>query len=106
LAYVLENLVIYPDAMMKNLNKYKGLIYSQRILLALTQKGMSREDAYRCVQRNAMEVWDYGADFMTELNKDPDVSAVLSKEELEDKFDLKYHTKHVDTIFERVFKSL
>lgn len=105
LANVIENLVVYPDTMMENMNKFKGLIYSQRVLLALTQKGMSREDAYRCVQRNAMEVWQHGADFFKELKADPDVSKVLSREELEEKFDITYHTKHVDTIFNRVFNN-
>jgi adenylosuccinate lyase len=72
-------------------------------LLALTQKGVSREDSYRLVQRNAMRVWEQGADFLTELKADPEVTAAMSHEEIEDKFDLGYHTKHVDTIFARVF---
>lgn len=103
LAGLLEKLVIYPDNMLKNLNKFKGLVMSQRVLLALTQKGVSREDAYRLVQRNAMKVWEHGADFRTELESDPDVLKAMSKEEIEEKFDLGYHTKHVDTIFRRVF---
>ncbi|MAB87663.1 MAG: adenylosuccinate lyase, partial [Rhodobacteraceae bacterium] len=77
--------------------------HSQRVLLALTQKGVSREDSYRLVQRNAMRVWEQGADFLTELKADPEVMATMSAEEIEDKFDLGYHTKHVDTIFARVF---
>ncbi|SET25670.1 adenylosuccinate lyase [Oceanicella actignis] len=100
---VIDKLVVYPENMMKNLNRFRGLIHSQRVLLALTQKGVSREDAYRLVQRNAMKVWEQGADFMTELKADPDVAAALSPEEIEEKFDLGYHTKHVDTIFRRVF---
>jgi adenylosuccinate lyase len=103
LAGVIEMLVIYPDNMLKNMNKFKGLIHSQRVLLALTQKGVSREDAYTIVQRNAMKVWEHGADFKAELLADPQVTATLSPAEIEDKFDLAYHTKHVDTIFARVF---
>ncbi|QMU57443.1 MAG: adenylosuccinate lyase [Boseongicola sp.] len=100
---VIEKLVVYPDNMMNNLNKFRGLVHSQRVLLALTQKGVSREDSYRLVQRNAMKVWEEGADFMTELKGDPDVTAAMSVAEIEEKFDLGYHTKHVDTIFKRVF---
>ncbi|PWE34250.1 adenylosuccinate lyase [Maritimibacter sp. 55A14] len=103
LTQVVEKLVIYPEHMTRNMNKFRGLVHSQRVLLALTQKGVSREDAYRLVQRNAMKVWEEGRDFMTELKADPDVTAALSAEEIEDKFDLGYHTKHVDTIFARVF---
>ena len=100
---VIDKLVVYPENMMKNLNQFKGLVHSQRVLLALTQKGVSREDAYRLVQRNAMKVWEQGADFMEELKADPEVKAVMSDAEIEEKFDLAYHTKHVDTIFKRVF---
>jgi adenylosuccinate lyase len=89
--------------MMRNMNKFRGLVMSQRVLLALTQAGVSREDAYRLVQRNAMKVWEEDKDFKTELLADPDVTAALSPAEIEEKFDLSYHTKHVDTIFERVF---
>jgi len=103
LAGVIEKLVIYPDNMMKNLNKFRGLVHSQRVLLALTQAGVSREDAYRLVQRNAMKVWEQGADFLEELLADQEVRAALSEEEIREKFDLGYHTKHVDTIFKRVF---
>ena len=103
LTMVIDKLVIYPDNMMANMNKFRGLVHSQRVLLALTQKGLSREDSYRLVQRNAMRVWEEGADFMTELKNDPEVTAVLSDAEIEDKFDLGYHTKQVDTIFKRVF---
>ncbi|PIE15800.1 MAG: adenylosuccinate lyase [Rhodobacterales bacterium] len=100
---LIDKLVIYPDNMLANMNKFRGLVHSQRVLLALTQAGVSREDSYRMVQRNAMRVWEQDADFMTELLNDAEVTAALSKEEIEDKFDLGYHTKHVDTIFKRVF---
>jgi adenylosuccinate lyase len=102
---VIEKLLIYPARMEKNLNKMGGLVHSQRVLLALTQAGVSREDAYRLVQRNAMKVWDSdGALSLLELLKgDPEVSAALSVSALEDSFDLGYHFKHVDTIFARVF---
>ena len=103
LAGLVENLVIYPDNMLRNMNKFPGLVMSQRVLLALTQAGVSREDSYRLVQRNAMRVWETGADFKTELLADPEVTAALTKAEIEEKFDLGYHTKHVDTIFRRVF---
>ena len=89
--------------MLANMNKFRGLIHSQRVLLALTQAGVSREDAYTLVQRNAMKVWEQGKDFKTELLADPEVTAALSPEQIEEKFDLDYHTKHVDTIFARVF---
>lgn len=100
---VIEKLVVYPDNMLANMNKFRGLVMSQRVLLALTQAGVSREDSYKLVQRNAMKVWEEGKDFKEELLADPDVTAALSKEEIEEKFDLGYHTKHVDTIFARVF---
>jgi adenylosuccinate lyase len=100
---VIERLVVYPDNMLKNMDKLKGLIHSQRVLLALTQKGVSREDAYRLVQRNAMKVWEEGADFQAELAADPEVAAAMSPAEIAAEFDLGYHLKHVDTIFERVF---
>lgn len=103
LAGVVEKLVVYPENMRKNLDRLGGLIHSQRVLLALTQKGVSREDAYAWVQRNAMPVWRGDGDFLTLLQADKDVSAVLSPKELESLFDLGYHTKHVDTIFARVF---
>ena len=103
LAGLVEKLVIYPDNMLRNMNKFQGLVMSQRVLLALTQAGVSREDSYRLVQRNAMRVWENGADFKTELLADPEVTAALTKAEIEEKFDLGYHTKHVDTIFRRVF---
>ena len=102
---VIDKLVVYPENMDKNLNKFKGLVHSQRVLLALTQAGVSREDSYRLVQRNAMKVWEQDKDFLTELLADAEVTAALSEEEIREKFDLGYHTKHVDTIFERVFGS-
>ena len=105
LAGVIEKLVVYPDAMRANMDKFKGLVMSQRVLLALTQVGVSREDAYRLVQRNAMKVWEEGADFREELLKDDEVRAALTEDEIDEKFDLGYHTKHVDTIFRRVFGS-
>ncbi|MFA3917794.1 adenylosuccinate lyase [Ruegeria hyattellae] len=104
LTSVIDKLVIYPDNMIANMNKFRGLVMSQRVLLALTQAGVSREDAYKLVQRNAMKVWEEGKDFKTELLGDADVTAALSPDEIEEKFDLAYHTKHVDTIFARVFK--
>ncbi len=100
---VIDKLLVYPENMDANLNKFRGLVHSQRVLLALTQKGVSREDSYRLVQRNAMKVWEQGADFMAELKADPEVAAALSKTEIEENFDLGYHTKHVGTIFDRVF---
>lgn len=100
---VVDKLLVYPENMEKNLNKFRGLVHSQRVLLALTQAGLSREDAYRLVQRNAMKVWEHGADFLEELLADKDVAAALSEAEIREKFDLGYHTKHVDTIFKRVF---
>ena len=103
LTQVIDKLVIYPDNMLANMNKFRGLVMSQRVLLALTQAGVSREDSYRLVQRNAMKVWEYNKDFKTELLADDEVRAALSEAEIEEKFDLGYHTKHVDTIFNRVF---
>ena len=105
LTQVIEKLVIYPENMLTNMNKFRGLIMSQRVLLALTQAGVSREDAYKLVQRNAMKVWEQGKDFKTALLADVDVCAKLSANEIEEKFDLAYHTKHLDTIYDRVFGS-
>src|SRR5437762_12742222 len=103
LAGLIDRLLIYPKNMQKNLDRLGGLVHSQRILLALTQKGASREDAYKFVQRNAMPVWRGEGDFLTLLKKDPDVKKHLSDAEIEEQFDLGYHFKHVDTIFKRVF---
>ena len=101
LTNVVENLVVYPERMQANLDKLGGLVHSQRVLLALTQAGVSREDAYRLVQRNAMPVWRGEGQFLDLLKADKEV--VLSDEDLEALFDLGYHFKHVDTIFNRVF---
>ena len=103
LAGVIEKLVVYPANMKKNLDKLGGLHNSQRVLLALTQAGASREDSYTLVQRNAMKTWEHGADFLTELKADKDVIAKVPARDLEAMFDLAYHTKHVETIFKRVF---
>jgi len=100
---VIDKLLIYPEQMQRNLDKLGGLVHSQRVLLALTQAGVSREDAYRLVQRNAMPVWRGEGDFLTLLKADTDVTAALTPEQIEDCFDLGYHFKHVDTIFSRVF---
>ncbi|MGX0903000.1 adenylosuccinate lyase [Roseovarius sp. MBR-79] len=100
---VIDKMLIFPENMRANLDKFPGLVMSQRVLLALTQAGVSREDAYRLVQRNALKVWETGVDFRTELLNDPEVTAALSPAEIDEKFDLGYHTKHVDTIFARVF---
>jgi adenylosuccinate lyase len=100
---VIDKLVVYPENMQKNLDKLGGLHNSQRVLLALTQAGASREDAYALVQRNAMKTWEQGKDFLAELKADKDVTAKLKPAELEAMFDLGYHFKQVDTIFKRVF---
>ena len=102
---VIDKLLVYPDRMQKNLDKMGGLVHSQRVLLALTQAGVSREDAYRLVQRNAMKVWesDGSLSLLELLKADDEVTAALSEAEIEEKFDLGYHLKNVDTIFERVF---
>ena len=103
LAGIIDKLVVYPDKMKKNLERLGGLIHSQRVMIALTQKGVAREDAYAIVQRNAMRVWRGKGDFLSLLAADKDVRKHLSAAELEQNFDLGYHFKHVDTIFERVF---
>ncbi len=103
LADVIDKLVVYPEKMRANLDKLGGVIHSQRVLLALTQAGVSREDAYRLVQKHAMRAWAGEGDFLSFLKADPKVTAALSAAELEALFDLAYHTKHVDTIFARVF---
>lgn len=100
---VIDKLLVYPANMQKNLDRLGGLVHSQRVLLALTQAGVSREDSYRLVQRNAMPVWRGEGDFLTLLKADPEVTAALKPEEIEACFDLGYHLKHVDTIFRRVF---
>ena len=100
---MMEKLVVHPDRMQANLDRLKGLPNSQRVLLGLTKAGMSREDAYRKVQRNAMRVWDGDGDFLSLLKADPEVTALVSEADLAALFDLDYHLKHVDTIFARVF---
>ncbi|MEE2721852.1 MAG: adenylosuccinate lyase [Pseudomonadota bacterium] len=100
---VIEKLVVYPEQMQENLDALGGLVFSQRVLLALTQAGMSREDSYAAVQRNAMESWSEGKSFLDLLKADPDVSSLVGDATLEEMFDLGYHTKNVDTIFRRVF---
>ncbi len=102
---VVDKLLVYPERMQANMDRMGGLIHSQRVLLALTQNGVSREDAYRLVQRNAMKVWESDGRLMLLdlLKQDEEVTAALSVEQLEEKFDLEYHFKHVDTIFDRVF---
>ena len=103
LTNVVDKLLVYPARMQKNLDALGGLVHSQRVMLALTQKGASREEAYSLVQRNAMPVWRGEGDFLTLLKADADVRKYMSEAELEEKFDLGYHFKAVDTIFERVF---
>ena len=103
LAGLIDRLMIYPENMKKNLDRLGGLIHSQRVMLALTQKGVSREEAYSLVQRNAMPVWRGEGDFLTFLKADKDVKRFLTDAEIETNFDLGYHFKHVDTIFRRVF---
>jgi len=102
---VIEGLMVYPERMQANMDRLGGLIHSQRVLLALTNAGVSREDAYRLVQRNAMKVWQENKDFLAELMADPEVTAALPEDAIRDQFDLGYHTKHVDDIFARVFEN-
>jgi adenylosuccinate lyase len=103
LAGVIDRLVVYPERMKANLDRLGGLVHSQRVLLALVEAGLSREAAYALVQRNAMKVWEKNADFLSELLGDKEVRAALPEEQIRGIFDLGYHTKHVDTIFRRVF---
>jgi adenylosuccinate lyase len=102
---LIEKLIVYPDRMAANLKKSRGLIFSESILLLLTKKNISREDAYGMVQKNAMKVWEGDQDFKDVLSRDPDVSAHLTKEEIEEAFDLEHQLRHVDSIFDRVFGS-
>ena len=104
LASLMDKLLVYPDTMMINLERLQGLVHSQRVLLGLTQRGMSREDAYQAVQRNAMDVWKGNAAFLNLLESDREIGEYLSNDELKELFDLGYHTKQVDTIFTRVFE--
>jgi adenylosuccinate lyase len=103
LAGVIDKLVVYPENMQKNLDRLGGLVHSQRLLIALTQKGVAREEAYRIVQESAMKVWRGEGDFLTFLKADPRVTEKMTVKEIEENFDLGYHFKHVDTIFKRVF---
>jgi adenylosuccinate lyase len=100
---VVDKMLVFPENMLDNMNKFPGLVMSQRVLLALTQAGVSRETAYSLVQRNALHVWEYGKDFRELLLADPEVVAALGEVAINEKFDMRYHTKHVDTIFKRVF---
>jgi adenylosuccinate lyase len=103
LADLIDNLVVYPERMKANLDALGGLVHSQRVMLGLVEKGMSREDAYEAVQRSAMEAWSKGSDFLSLLKADPTVTAKLKPTDLEAQFDLGYHLKNVDLIFRRVF---
>ena len=103
LAGIIDKLIVYPENMQKNLDRLGGLVHSQRVLLALTQKGVTREDAYRLVQRNAIKAWAGEGDLLSLLKADKDVRKHLSETELADKFDPNFHFAHVDTIFRRVF---
>jgi adenylosuccinate lyase len=103
LAGIIDKLIVYPDAMRKNLDRLGGLVHSQRVLLALTQKGVAREEAYAIVQRNAMKAWRDEGDFLALLNSDAEVRKHLSDKELAANFDLDFHFAQVDTIFQRVF---
>jgi len=100
---LIEGLVVYPERMRANLDRLRGLIHSQRVLLALIEAGVTREDAYRLVQRNAMKVWERDADFLNSVLGDREVTRALPEKTLRAQFDLGYHLKHVDTIFDRVF---
>jgi adenylosuccinate lyase len=102
---LIDRLVVYPERMRANLEGLGGLIDSQRVLLALTQAGMSREEAYRAVQRNAMAAWERGGRFSDLLKRDPEITRILKPQRIERLFDLDYHFKHVDTVFRRVFGS-
>ena len=102
---MMDRLMVYPDNMMRNLEKTGGLIFSQSVLLALVRKGISREEAYKLVQKNAMQSWTKGKDFLTLLKKDKDIKKLLSAGEIEKTFQLKTQFKNIDRIFKRVFKN-
>ena len=104
LTNVIENMVVYPDNMMNNLEKFNGLVFSQRVLLSLTQKNISREESYSMVQRNSMKVWNEEGSFYDLIRADKEIASILSDEEIEDIFDLNYHLKQVETIFKRVLE--
>lgn len=101
---VIENMVVYPDNMMRNLEKFNGLVFSQRVLLSLTQKNISREDSYLMVQRNSMKVWNDEGSFYELIKKDKEICSILSNDEIDDIFDLNYHLKHIEEIFQRVLE--
>ena len=101
---VIKNMVVYPDNMMKNLEKFNGLVFSQRVLLSLTQKNISREDSYLMVQRNSMKVWNDEGSFYELIKKDEEICSILSNDEIDDIFDLNYHLKHIEEIFQRVLE--
>jgi adenylosuccinate lyase len=100
---IVDHLIVYPETMKANLEKRGGLIYSEAVLLLLTRKGLSREEAYAVVQRNAMKVWEQGGEFKAVLSQDADVERLLSREELDRAFDARHHLQHTDGIFRRVF---
>ena len=100
---LLDSLIVYPENMLKNLNLTRGLVFSGQLLLALTQKGVSREDAYLWTQRNAMRVWDEGGEFQDLIKEDADVSSKLTEEEIARVFDIRHYLRNVDKVFERVF---
>jgi adenylosuccinate lyase len=102
-ASLLDGLVVYPENMLKNLNATRGLVFSGQLLLALTQKGVSREDAYAYTQRNAMRVWDEGGEYRDLVLQDADIRAKLSPEEIERVFDVRHYLRNVERVFERVF---
>ena len=100
---IIKNLVIYPERMEKNLNILQGLIFSQQILLSLAESGVTREDAYRMVQKQAMQVWKNNQDFKTLILKDKDISKYLGQKKIKEIFDVNYHLKYINAIFDRVF---
>ena len=104
LTRILKGLVVHPDHMMSNVNRTQGLIFSQQVLMRLAEKGVDRQVAYSMVQRNALKVWDTGADFKSLIAGDAEIRNILSPKEIEEVFDLHYHLKHVDEIFRRVFR--
>jgi adenylosuccinate lyase len=103
LGRIVKNLVVYPDHMIENLNKMKGLIYSQQVLLKLADRGLERQEAYEMVQRNALKVWETGRDFQSLVLEDKEIRKYLSRKDIAEIFSLEYHLKHVEHIFQRVF---
>jgi adenylosuccinate lyase len=104
-ASLIDGLIVYPERMLENLNITRGLVFSGQLLLALTQKGISREEAYVWTQRNAMRVWDEGGDYKTLVSEDADIKSKLTQEEIDKVFSLKHYLRNVDKVFERVFKA-